>query len=73
MGYKLQSIELVVVGDNSPGNFRTDVRNTKAELWSSVKSGDRAGHPKQKNHRPDGGSLSNGLTPWFSMLPRAPF
>ncbi len=48
MGYKLQSIELVVVGDNSPGNFRTDVRNTKAELWSSVKSGDRAGHPKQK-------------------------
>ena len=47
-GYNLQSIEIVVWGSDNPSTFRTDVRNTRAELWSSVEGGDRAGHPKQK-------------------------
>ena len=48
MGYNLQSIEIVVWGSDVPSTFSTDVRNIRAELWSSVEGGDRAGHPKQK-------------------------
>ena len=47
-GYNLESIEIVVWGSDNPSTFRTDVRNTRAELWSSVEGGDRAGHPQQK-------------------------
>ena len=47
-GYNLESIEIVVWGSDNPSTFRSDVRNTRAELWSSVEDGDRAGHPKQK-------------------------